>query len=79
MAEQPYSNREHDLIHAGLVKQLDALNTNMITGFKGIHVRQDITNGKVKKLIVALVFAFGLIIGLGAKDFQSVVSLFTSL
>ena len=74
--EPSYTNREIDLMQKGIRRELEAINTNMKTGFGGIHERQDQTNGKVKKIIVALVFAFGLIIGIGAKDFGAVVQFF---
>jgi hypothetical protein len=65
---QPYSNRELDLMFRELKDEIRTLNTNTTTGFKGVHARLDITNGKVKKIIVALIFVFGLLLGMGFEQ-----------
>ncbi len=66
MTDTPYSKREQDSFRDSIHKKLDA-----------IIVQTTETNGKVRKIILALTLAFGLIIGLGTKDFSALINLFT--
>lgn len=74
--QTPYSKREIDTLHGQLGEKIDALDTKIVEGFKGVHERQDIANTKIKKIIVALVLVFGIMIGLGATNFTSIVRIF---
>lgn len=58
-----------------LKEDLKELKSEMREGFKGVHARQDYANGKTNKIIIALVFAFGLIIGLGVLDMKTALAL----
>ena len=62
--EDPYSKRELDLLHQSIHEKLDSL-IEKVT----------FTNGKVKKITIALAVAFGLIIGVGAENFASVLKI----
>lgn len=65
MADAPYSNRELDLKHEIIIQKLDS-----------IDAKVTFTNGKVRKLIIAVATLFGLIIGI---EIPTVGSFFTSL
>ena len=56
MTEENYSKREIDMLHEGLHEKLDT-----------IIEKQDFTNGKVRKIIVALILIFGILLGAGSK------------
>lgn len=53
---------------------LQLLETTMTTGFKGVHKRQDIANGKVNKIIIALVAITFLAVGLGINNGSLIAS-----
>ena len=75
MTEKPYSKREIDAMNETTEGKYDDLKEFIVDGFKGIHARQDYANGRVNKIILALMLAFGLILGLGATNFSSVIRL----
>lgn len=75
MTETPYSKRELDFMFRELKDEIQSLNTNTTTGFKGVHARLDITNGKVKKIIVALVAVFFFCLGLGFEQISPLIAL----
>jgi hypothetical protein len=64
MPDKPYSKREIDILHDSIHEKLDV-----------VIEQVKYTNGKLKKMTMALVLAFGLIIGLGANDFSTIMSL----
>ena len=86
MSEAPFSNREISQFHEEMKVRMDkfessttnslsSIEPKMDKGFTGVHLRQDKANHKVSKIIIALVFAFGLIIGLGFVEVGKVVPL----
>lgn len=64
-----------DYVHKQLMEDIKEIREEMREGFKGVHARQDYANGKTNKIIVALVFAFGLIMGLGILDIKTALAL----
>jgi hypothetical protein len=72
MTEKPYSNREIDAKHHGIHEKLDTIIGD------NVEIKEQVrfTNGKVKKIIVGLAVAFGLIIGMGVTDFSQVLAIF---
>ena len=64
MSEENYSKREIDLLHTGIHEKLDLL-IDKVT----------FTNGKVKKIIIALTLMFGLLLGLGFQNAPLLLSI----
>ena len=62
---------EQETYRLGIKDQLDRIEKD------GRHTREQVTftNGKVRKIILALVLAFGLILGLGFEQIGPVLSL----
>ena len=73
--DNPYNKRELDAKFSHIHEDISSLKESISKGFEGVHFRQDIANGKVNKVVIALVFAFGLIVGLGFVDFGSALPL----
>ena len=65
MTKDPYTAREIDLLHDGIHEKLDE-----------IIKKVDYTNGKVKRIIIALIAVASFSIGLGIVEAQTIVSLF---
>lgn len=68
MTEKNYSKREldnffqkHEEDHSRLEGKIDA-------GFGQVNARLDITNGKVKKIIIALVAVMFFVLGLAGRE-----------
>ena len=62
--EKQYSKREIDLLHESIHTKLDT-----------VIEKIDFTNGKVKKIILALAIMFGLLIGAGSEHVPTVLGL----
>ena len=82
MSEHPYNNREiqqlflsmHEKIDRNREDAKDQLDRIETTG-KETQNQVIFTNGKVRKIILALVLAFGLIMGLGFEQLGPVLSI----
>lgn len=72
---EPYKNREIDQFHSGLKEQIGSLRDDMNKGFGKINARLDVTNGKVKKIIIALVAVGFFALGLGLKEARFLIGL----
>lgn len=75
MPSRAYPDREIDRIYATLDRKIDALTAEMREGFSGIHARQDKTNGKVNKVVLAMVLVGGLSVGLGLQNADVLIKL----
>lgn len=65
MAEDPLTPREVNTIHKRIFEEL-----------KEIKTQVKLTNGKIKKITIALVLLGGIIIGLGVKNVVPILTLF---
>ncbi len=75
MAEDPYSKREVDSIKEHMTGQINGLSVEMLSGFETVNKRLDYTNGKLRKVIIALVLVFGILIGAGSRYAPNILSL----
>lgn len=67
--ERRKNNRTREAVEEALQRRdIDDLKNVVKEGFRGIHERQDVTNGKVRKIIIALVLVVGVVIGLTGKE-----------
>lgn len=64
MSEEPYKNREIDEMFRDIDEKLDR-----------IEAQTTATNGKVKKMIIAIVLIFGILMGYGVKNIPFLLSL----
>ena len=82
MSDQPYNTREiqqlflsmHEKIDRNREDAKDQLDRIETTG-RETQNQVIFTNGKVRKIILALVLAFGLILGLGFREVSPILSL----
>lgn len=86
MGEERYTNRELDMLHNGLKTEITAFREDMEQhgiamrlGFEGVHKRLDITNGKVKKIIIGLVALAAFAIGLGVAEGRTLLTFLLAL
>ena len=63
MEERPYTNREHDAKHQEIIGALTRVEEQIIK----VVEQTTITNGKVKRITLALVLLFGISLGLGSQ------------
>ena len=82
MTDQPYTQREIDHFHGEIAKELeeigkdiDSMKGDMEKGFKTVHIKLDYTNGKVKKIIIAMVLLAGMSIGFGFNNFPLILGM----
>jgi hypothetical protein len=75
MADKPYSKREIDSIKEHITGQVTGLSTEMLSGFEAVNKRLDYTNGKVRKITIALVLMGGIMLGAGFQYAPTVLSL----
>lgn len=64
MNDKPYDKREIDGLIAGIHAALQRIETQTTA-----------TNGKVRRIIIALALTMGLLVGLGIKEVNSVIAL----
>jgi hypothetical protein len=68
----------HNTVHARYTetdKKVEGSKTEILDDLKGIRDQVTYTNGKVRKIILALVLAFGLIVGLGFNQLAPVLAI----
>lgn len=72
MSDKTYSKNEIDLMHKNIEDRL----TNIEKLIRDEVIRKlDFTNGKVKKIIIALAVMFGIFIGLGILEAKTLLAL----
>lgn len=71
MAERPYSNREHDSKHQEIMGAINRVDARIADVVK----QTTYTNGKVRKLIMAVIALGGMSLGLGIQELQPLISL----
>lgn len=76
MDNEPYSKREIDQHHEYIKSELTTIKEDMRTGFDEVKNRLDYTNGKLKKIILAMVAVSAFTLGLGLKEAQAILALF---
>ena len=64
MTKDPYTAREIDLLHDGIHEKLDE-----------IIKKVDYTNGKVKKIIMALIAVAAFSVGIGLVEARTLINL----
>ena len=62
-----YSKRELDRFFKDNSDSNTRLENKIDKGFEGVHKRQDLANGKVKKIIIALIATVFFVMGLAGK------------
>lgn len=80
--DDSYSNRELDEKFKGIHDKLDSnksdimLNINQTKGeVKEVRVQTEFTNGKVRKIIIALVLISGIVIGQAFTNSKEIINL----
>lgn len=69
--DQPYSNRELDAKFNTILEMMEQQSEHILE----IKAQTQRTNGRVSRLELGMVLAFGLIMGLGLKEFDTVLAL----
>jgi hypothetical protein len=64
MAEKPYQNREVDKMFLAVHDRFDSQDKSL----NRIESQVEYTNGKIKKIIVALVLTIGFVLGIMGKE-----------
>lgn len=67
---------EEQTYRKGLDNRLDTFETDVRNSLSRIETQVAYTNGKVRKVILALVLMFGLLIGLGFDKADIILALF---
>jgi hypothetical protein len=79
MSEAPYSNRELDAKFEGVHEKLEDNKTLLVGKLDIIDKKVTYTNGKVKKIIIAGVLLFGIVIGQTFGNWRDIITLLVSL
>lgn len=77
MNDIPYSNRELDEKFRGVHDKLDSNKTDIMYKLGKIEDQTTYTNGKVKKIVVALIALAAFSAGLGLQQLLPLIKLFT--
>lgn len=75
MTQEPYTKREIDAYHSNMEENMKELKDEMTKGFKTTHTKLDYTNGKVRKIIIALISVVFFSVGLGLKELSPLLKL----
>lgn len=79
MEDKPYLNREIDKHFETLRQSMDVFESNTSTSLEEIKDLQRYTNGKVRKIIIALVLVSGIVIGQTFTNAHDIISLIISI
>ena len=74
-SDLPYSKREIDIINEHTSGKISELSAEVLSGFEAVNKRLDYTNGKLRKVIMALILMGGILLGAGFQYAPTIMSL----
>lgn len=74
-SDLPYSKREIDIINEHTSGKISELSAEVLSGFEAVNKRLDYTNGKVRKITMALILIGGIMLGAGMQYAPTIMAL----